>query len=198
MAGISVAMEEFDGIFRAGHQTVIDLAGGKDGAHRNCAVGEALGGRHEIRDNAEIINRERRTETAEAGDDFIENEQDAVFVCRGADALQIALWRQDDASRTGHGFNDDGGDLFSAMQLYEAFQIVGQFDAVCRQALGEGVLFDIERMTQVIGGDLREDTAVVDEAADGNAAKADAVIPLLAAQNHGAGALADGALIGNG
>ncbi len=50
----------------------------------------------------------------------------------------------------------------------------------------------------MIGRNLREDAAVIDQAADRNAAEADAVIAFLAAQNHGAGALTDGALIGNG
>src|SRR5690606_36363265 len=146
----------------------------------------------------EIINRERRTETAETGDDFVEDQEDAVLVRRGAEALQIALRRQNDASRTGHGFNDDSSDLFRAMQLDEAFQIIGKLNTVRGQALGEGVLFNIERMTHMIGGNLREDAAIIDKATDRNAAETDAVIAFFATQNHGAGALADGALIGDG
>src|SRR5690606_12264602 len=148
--------------------------------------------------NAEIINGKRCAETAKTGDDFVEDQEDTMLVCRGAEAFQIALRRQDDASRTGHWFDDDGSNLFSAMQLDETLQIVGKLDAVCRQALGEGVLLDIERMAQMVGRNLREDAAIIDEAANGNAAETNAVIALFAAQNHGAGALTDRTLIGDG
>lgn len=53
-------------------------------------------------------------------------------------------------------------------------------------------------MTQMVGGYLRENPAVVDEAADGDAAKTDAVITALTADQAAAGALANGALIGDG
>jgi hypothetical protein len=41
----------------------------------------------------------------------------------------------------------------------------------------------VERVAHVIGRDLREDPAVVDEAANRDAAEADAVIALLAADD---------------
>ena len=67
-----------------------------------------------------------------------------------------------------------------------------------RQAAGEGVAGGIMGVAQVVGTrQLREDAAVVDEAADRNAAEADAVIAALAPDQAGPRALADGALIGD-
>ncbi len=54
-------------------------------------------------------------------------------------------------------------------------------------------------MTQMIdAGKKREGTAVVDKAANRDAAKADAMVTPLTADDTRAGALADGTLIGDG
>jgi hypothetical protein len=49
-------------------------------AHRHHAVGQALGGGHHVRLDVEVVGRERRRQAAEAGDDFVEDQQDAVLV----------------------------------------------------------------------------------------------------------------------
>ncbi|MNL75683.1 hypothetical protein D3C87_2015310 [compost metagenome] len=49
----------------------------------------------------------------------------------------------------------------------------------------------------MVGRYLREDATVVDKSANRDAAEADAVIALLATDDAGAGALADGALVGD-
>ena len=135
MTGIGVAVEEFDGILRSVHQPVIDLAAGEYRAHRDRAIGQALGCGHEVRHDAEIVGRKRRAETAETGDDFIENQQDAVFLRDLANALQIALWRKDDTGRARHRLYDDGCNGFRAVQLDQTLQILRQFQTVRRQTL---------------------------------------------------------------
>ena len=54
-------------------------------AHRDDAVGQALGGGDDVRHHAEILGGKRRAEAAEAGDDLVEDQQDAVL---GADLAQ--------------------------------------------------------------------------------------------------------------
>jgi hypothetical protein len=68
------------------------------------------------------------------------------------------------------------------VQRDETFEIVREMCAPFRQAAREGVVFVIERVPQVIdaGQQAAEELAIVDDAADRNAAEADAVITLLA------------------
>ena len=54
----------------------------------NDAVGEALGGGDDVRRDAEIVGGERRAEAAEAGDDLVEDQQDAVLVADRASRLR--------------------------------------------------------------------------------------------------------------
>lgn len=98
MAGIGVAVEKLDLVFRAVHQAFVNRTLGKNGAHRNCAVGDAFRGADEIGNNAEIIRCKRFAEATEAGDDFIEDQKDAVLIGNSAQPLKISLWWKDDAS----------------------------------------------------------------------------------------------------
>ena len=68
------------------HEGVVDLALHEHRAHRDDAVGDALGGGHDVGRDAEIVGGERRAEAAEAGDDLVEDQQDAVLV---ADLAQL-------------------------------------------------------------------------------------------------------------
>ena len=78
------------------------------------------------------------------------------------------------------------------MQRNDPLQIVGEVRAPWRLALGEGlVLTAIGRRQMIDAGKQRaEEFAIVDDAADRNAAEADAVIAALAADQPGARALA--------
>ena len=55
MRRIGVAVEQLDLALRARHQRVVDLAAGEHRAAGNGAVGDALGGRHHVRRDAEIV-----------------------------------------------------------------------------------------------------------------------------------------------
>ena len=137
-------------------------------------------------------------EAAEAGDDFVEDQQDAVLVADFAQALEIALGRRQHAGGTGHGFDDDRRDGRGIMQGHEAFQLVGQMAAPFRLAAGEGLFLAVVGVRQVI--DTRqhgaEPLAVGDHAAHRDAAEVHAVIAALAADQAGAAGLAVGAVIG--
>ena len=84
--------------------------------------------------DAEIVGGERRAEAAEAGDDLVEDQQDAVLVADLAQLLQIAFRRQDQhAGRARHRFDDhrrDGRRRRAARRC--ALEFVGEFGAVLR------------------------------------------------------------------
>ena len=84
------------------------------------------------------------------------------------------------------------------MQRDDAFEFVGEMRAPFRLALGEGLMLAaIGRRQMIDAGQQRaEELAVVDDAADRNAAETDAVIAALAADQPGAGAFAAHIVIG--
>ncbi len=197
MGGIGVAVEQLERALRSLHQAFVDRLAHEHAAHRDGGVGDALGDGHQVGDHAELLGGERGTEAPEAGDDFVEDQQDAVLGADLAQALEIALRRRQVAGRTGAGLDDDGGDVRRVMQAHDAFERIGQFLAVLGLALGEGVRRQV-RVRQVI--DTRqhraEPLAIVHHAAHGDAAEADTVIAALAADETRACALAVGAVIG--
>ena len=48
-----------------------------------------LGDRHQVGDDAELVGRESRAETAETGDDLVEDQQDAVLMCRSGAGARV-------------------------------------------------------------------------------------------------------------
>src|ERR1051325_5420452 len=84
------------------------------------------------------------------------------------------------------------------MQRDDALKVVGKMRAPLRLALGECLMLAAIGRRQVIdAGEKRaEEFAVVDDAADRNAAEADAVIAALAANQAGAAAFAADIVIG--
>ena len=137
-------------------------------------------------------------EPAEAGDDLVEDQQDAVLGRDLAQLLQITLGRRQDAGRARHRLDDDGGDGGGIVQVDEPGQFVGQMRAPLRLALGEGLLGAVVGRLQVVDAlqHVAELLAVGDHAADRDAAEADAVIAALAADEARARALAAGLVIG--
>ena len=176
----------------------MDLAAGEHRAAGHGAVGDALGGRHQVRRDAEIICRERRPEAAEAGDHLVEDQEDAVLGAELAQPLQIALRRRQHRGRTRHRLDDDGGDRIGAMQRHHPLDIVGEFSAVVRLILRKRIAREIMGVTDVIDSRQmgRKGAAVRHHAADRHTAEADAVIAALAADQARPRSLSDGALIG--
>ena len=193
-------MEQLDAV-RTVHEGVVDFLLHEHRAHRYHTIGEALGGGEDIRFHIEVVGRKGRPQAAEAGDDFIEDQQDAVLGADLAQALQVALGRDQHAGGAGHRFHDHGGDVGGVVQGDQAFELIGQVRAVFRLALGEGVLFQVVGMRQVVHARQQrgaEGLAVAADAAHRHAAEAHAVIAALAADQAGAGSVAFGAVIGQG
>ncbi len=84
------------------------------------------------------------------------------------------------------------------MQRHELLERVGEFCAMLGLAAAEPVLLQVQGVREMIdtGEQRAEEHPVLDHAADGDAAKADAVIATLAADQSSARALADGTLVG--
>ena len=167
-------------------------------AHRHGARGHALGEGDHVGDDAVALGGEGVAEPAEAGDDLVEDQQDAVLVADLAQALEIALGRRQHAGRARHRLDDDGGDRRGVVQRDDALEIVGEMRAIVRLALGEGLLLAVIGVRQVVdaGQQRAEELAVGDDAADRDAAEADAVIAALAADQPGLGALAEHVPVG--
>jgi hypothetical protein len=161
-------------------------------------LGESLGGGHHVRLDVEIVDSERRRQAAEAGDDFVEDQQDAVLGANLAQALQVALGRDQHAGRSRHRFDDDGGDGRGVVQRDDAFQLVGQFGAVFRLAARVRILRQVVRVRQVVDARQQraEGLAVVADAAHRQAAEADPVVAALAPDQAGASALAARLVVG--
>ena len=95
MPGIGIAVEELDGALGPGlHHCVVDRAAGEHRAHGQDAVGDRLGGGHQVGNDAKMVGRKGCSQPPEAGDHLVENQQDAVSVTDGAQPLQIAQGRR--------------------------------------------------------------------------------------------------------
>ena len=136
-------------------------------------------------------------EPAEAGDDLVEDQQDAVLRRDLAQLLEVALGRRQAAGGAGHRLDDDGGDGGGVVQVDEAGQLVGQVRAPLGLALGEGLLGAVVGGLQMVdaGQHVAELLAVGDHAADRDAAEADAVVAALAADEARARALTAGLVV---
>ena len=142
--------------------------------------------------------RERRAEATEAGDHLVEDQQDAVLRADLAQPLQVALGRDQHAGRTRDGLDDHGGDVAGVVQRDEALEFVGEVRAVLGLAARVGVAGEVVRVRQVVDARQHraEQLAVVDHAADGDAAETDAVIAALPTDEARARAFAARAVIG--
>ncbi len=116
MAGIGVAVEQLDRVLRPLHERVVDVLAHDDAAHRHRAGSDALGEGDHVGDDAVALGGEGEAEAAEAGDDFVEDQQDAVLVADRAQLLQIALRRRQHAGRARHRLDDHRGDGRSVVQ----------------------------------------------------------------------------------
>ena len=132
----------------------------------------------------------------EAGNHFIEDQQDSVPVADLAETLQVALGRNQCAGRPGNGFDDAGRDRV-AVGLDQPFEVIGQLGAVLGPALGEAV-FRQPGVTQVqnAGKQRAERFAIPSDTPDGQAAEIHAVIGTLAADQPDPLSLAPRSLAG--
>ena len=140
----------------------------------------------------------RRAHAPERGDHLVEDEQDAVLLRDLAQALQVALRRDEHAGRAGHGLDDHRGDGGGVVQRDQALELVGEVRALLGLPARERVL-----LRQCVCGRWStpaimraEHLAVGDDAAHRDAAEAHAVVAALAADEARARAFAAHALVG--
>src|SRR3569833_1240946 len=93
MGGVGIAVEELDRSFGALHEGLIDTLLHDYAAHGHAAVRESLRPRDDVGCDAKFLRRKRGAGAAEAGDDFVKYEKNAVLVADLANALQVALGR---------------------------------------------------------------------------------------------------------
>jgi hypothetical protein len=102
--------------------------------HRHAAVGEPLGEGDHVGPHAELLRRECRARAAEAGDHFVEDEQDSMSIADLAQPLQVAARRKEHAGRAGNGLDDDRGDVGGIVQHHQPLELVGKLCPVLGQA----------------------------------------------------------------
>ena len=94
MGRIGVAVEQLDDVLGAVHERVVDRIAHDHAGHRHGTGGDAFGKRDHVGLDAVTLGRERKTEPAEAGDDLVEHQKDAVLVADRAQPLEIAFGRR--------------------------------------------------------------------------------------------------------
>ena len=143
-------MGQFDRMFRAAHESVMDGVAHQHAAHRSGAVGDALGEGQHVGHHAITFGGKGEAEPAKAGDDLVEDQEDAVLLGDLAQPLEIAFRRRQYACRSRHRLDDHGGDGVGAVQIDDAFEFIGEMRAIFGLALAEGLLVAVIGRRQMI------------------------------------------------
>ena len=110
VAGVGVAVRELDGGLRTLRHGLVHMVMDQHAAHGNGAVAHPLRAGDEVGCNAKSLGGKGRSQSSEAGDDLIEDQQDAVLAGDLAQPLEIALGRRQHAAGASHRLDDDGCD----------------------------------------------------------------------------------------
>src|SRR5210317_108236 len=198
MTGVSIAMEYLDHVLRTIHVRIVDLVAHEYGAHRDDAVGKALGCRDDVRCHIESLRAECMSDAAECGDHLIEDQQYSVFVTDLAQTLEVARRRRYHAGRSRYRLDDDGRDIAAIMQSAQPLEVFCELDAVLGQSARERVALYIQCVPEVVdtGNHCRtEYLAIRHDPANRHATKVDAVVALLTTDQPRAIAFAARAMI---
>jgi hypothetical protein len=184
-------MGELDAFRAMRHVGVEDARMRQHRAHRHRAVGDALGQSHEVGHDARPLRGEGRAQAAEAGDDLVEDQQDAVPVADLAQARQIALRRRIDAARSGDRLDHHRGHSGRIVDRQQRLERVGHARALGRTAMGKAHALRIVGQRQMRAVEQRPEIAAMPaDAADREPAKTHAVIALGAPDQLGTPAIA--------
>ena len=178
MCRIGVAVEELDALLGAAfHDGVVDVLARGHRAHGLRAVGDGLGHGHQVGRDAEGLRAEVGAHAAPAGDDFVEHQEDALFVADGAQPVEVALGRGQAAERSCRGLDEHGGDVLATEQVAITLQVIGKLGALIGLATHHAVLRQGGVAHVKHAGQARaESAAVVDHAGQRHAAHVHAVV----------------------
>ena len=199
MTRIGVAVEQFDSMRRALHEGVVDLVRDDRAAQGHRRVVHRLGEGDEVGRHAVAFRGEGVSDTAEACDDLVEDQQDSMLVAQRPQPLQIVLGRAEYAGGTREGLDDHRRNRLGAMQGDKSFERIGEIRAACGIAARECHRVFVVGKRQVIIRTRNKRAvgpAIVGDAADGNAAEVHAMIPALAADQAETPALPGAHLVG--
>src|SRR2546421_5723521 len=114
------ARERVPAVRRADPEHVVvevagDLLADDGAAERHVPGGDAFRKGHDVGYDALVVRAEPLPSPAEAGHDLVEHEEDPVFVAELAQALQVAVGRNEDAGRAGYRLDEDRRDVLGAL-----------------------------------------------------------------------------------
>ena len=147
------------------------------------------------------LRREGRAQAAPAGDDLVEDEQDAVPRADVAQPLEVALGGHQHAARGRDRVDDQRGDVRGVVQRDDAaLELVGELRAEIGLSPRKCIPGRIVRVPEVVHARHQHAAvglAVRRHAADRHAADVDAVVRALAADEARTRALAPQAMVGD-
>ena len=115
IARVGVAGRELQA--RGAPERLRDPLGEHRRGERDVAAGEALPEDEDVGPGREVLRGEELPDTAEAGDDLVEDEHDVVPVAELPERRQVAVGRDDDAGRHQDRLGDEGRDRLRPFQL---------------------------------------------------------------------------------
>ena len=168
--------------------------------HRDCPVGQGLGHGDEVRLHIKALRCKGLAGAAKTGDDFIEHQQDPVFVTDIAQAFQVTRRRHIHADGAGNRLHKTGGNAVAAVHGDDSLQIAGQIGALLRFAQLIALVFlpGVTHMADVGQAAGGEGLAVAHHPRQGHAAKIDPMIGPLPGHKSGALGFTAGTVIGQG
>ncbi|MCY1217940.1 hypothetical protein D9M72_298710 [compost metagenome] len=125
MSGVGVAVHERAGEVAVVGEGLLDAFVDHGGAKGDVTGGDALGQAHDVGLHAPQAAAEHLACAAEAGDDFIGDQQHAVLVADLADQRPVVLRRHDHATGALDRLGDEGGHGVRALELDFPLQQVG-------------------------------------------------------------------------
>ena len=98
-------------------------------AERLVSRRDGLGERDEVGAHAETMGGEPMTESAEAADHLVEDQEGTVLIAQSAHALDVSLGGWEHATRTLYGFDQDGGETILVLRHRDGqrLEVVGGY-----------------------------------------------------------------------
>lgn len=100
-----------DGFFEGAVDGFVDVIAHEDGGDGDEASAEGFGEDDHVGLHVVVMGGDEGASASDAGLNFVEDEQGAVFFAEGLDGCEIAGGRGDDAGFALEGLEDDGGDF---------------------------------------------------------------------------------------